>query len=138
MTRITVRLDDDLKDEFSEHCEQHGESMSGKIKAFIRDEIGQKSHGPLPDDPELAKAYRQIWQLRSSNNRVAVEDVEPEVANTLNIPKKAVRRRIFSELDERGYINVKVGTITANVDIDPSGDDLETDATRSMEVPADD
>ena len=137
MARITIRLDEQDKNEFQEYCERHGETMSGVLKDEIRDAIGTSSHGPLPDDPELAKAYRVIYQHRSDDNRVAVADVEGQIANVLNTPKGAVRRRILEKLDKRGYINVKVGIITANVELNEQPAAAETDAS-GHEVPADD
>ena len=136
MTRTTVRLTDELNDEFSEWCDRHGTTKSEVLREHIRDTVGKSNHGPLPDEPELAKGYRCIWQLRSESNRVAVSEAESEVANVTNVPKKAVRRRVFDRLDRRGYINVAVGTITANVDIDTT--EPNPDDAIATEAPADD
>jgi len=96
MTRISVRLDDELKEEFEQYCNHNGKSMSGVIKEDIRDRIGTSNTGPLPAEPELAKAYRHIHDIQSDDGRVPVSDAEPALANILNLPSKTVRRRILT------------------------------------------
>lgn len=128
MAQITVRLDEELKEKYRDYCDRNGNSMSGNLKDHIRAVTNGTDSGPLPDDPELAKAYRRLYELRSTDNRLKVEDAEPQIANILNIPVKTVRRRVLRKLDNRGYINVKVGIITVNVELEPSSDDLDTSA----------
>lgn len=136
MAQIPIRLDENLKEEFRDYCDENGTDMSNHLREHIRSVTGTSETDPLPDDPELAKAYRRMYDVRSSDDRIPVAEIEPELANHLNIPKRTIRRRILHELDERGYINVSVGIISLNVPLEPDHPD-QTDAT-THEVPADD
>lgn len=119
MTRVSIRTDDDLKEEFSDYCDRNGTNMSSKLKEMMRQAVG-RTEGNLPDDPELAAAYQRLYQIRKDGARITVADAEPQLANELNMPAMAVRRGILEPLDHRGYINVRAGIITLNVDLEVS------------------
>lgn len=131
MARITIRIDEDEKQRFKNKCDTEGVTMSEALKEDIRDRIGNTTTGPLPDEMELAKAYRRLWKIRDSNDRIPVSDAEPQLANALNLPSETIRGRIFPTLESRGYITVKVGVVTLNVPLSQPTSD-------TTEVPADD
>lgn len=106
--------------------------MSEAVKEDIRDRIGDTTTGPLPDEMELAKAYKRLWKIRAQDDRIPVTEAEPQLASALNVPSETVRRRIFPTLEERGYITVKVGVVRLNVPLA-----RETPET-GTEAPADD
>lgn len=106
MSRITTRCNETLKEEFKDHCEKNGTNMSERVKTLIKEDIGEVQRGNLPDDEELAAAYRTMFWT-TAGDHVEVDDAESAIANALNIPKTAVRARIIRPLRDRGYVTLK-------------------------------
>ena len=137
MSRITFRTNEDLKDEFKQHCESEGKTMSEALEAVVKELVGHTSKGRLPDDPQLAKAYETVFWA-AGGNPVEVDDAEAMVSNKLNMPKSAVRGRIMQPLKERGYLTLRQGIgkvrYRPNVDLvddivsDPSDGEKEATA----------
>ena len=109
MPRISARLSAKKKESFVQYCERIGKTQSEVIEQMIDETIGQPtSNYRLPDDDQLSTAYTTLWNMRR-NRKVEIPDAESTIANKLNIRKEAVRSRVMTPLEKRGYIRVQRG-----------------------------
>ncbi|AUV82062.1 hypothetical protein C2R22_10720 [Salinigranum rubrum] len=105
--RITVRVDEDLKDRYKSSVD----SMSDDLREHIRDAAGRATEGAnVPEDDRLARAYRLLERNSTFDNRIDVDVAENLLAQELGMNKAVVRTSVTRKLETLGYLAPKWGT----------------------------
>jgi hypothetical protein len=105
--RITARVDPALK--------RKVEEQPGTISEFVREAL--RAHLPadddfevdLPDDPQLAQAYRAVRRTVHSgwiDGRVLIG----RLSQQFSMDKRSVRRHLLAPLCRRGYLRMQSDT----------------------------
>lgn len=101
--RVTVRVPAEKKEQFRDAVEDAGgtmtESITDHIDAVIaRHDPAQGEPRWMPDDDELADAYRALDRAVPPDRTLPVEVAESVLADELDTPKPAIRSGILDEL----------------------------------------
>lgn len=95
--------DPELKDALDDAEDEHG-SKSEALRNAIREAYVDGDEIPdakrfLPDDPEVQRGYQILREEAAPyTHRVDADTAKSRIANRLNIPKSAVKRRIILPL----------------------------------------
>lgn len=115
-TRVTARVPQGLKDDFSAACDAEDESMTDALNEMMKEYVAE--HGDssevshLPDDDTLAEGYRRLRRLADPDTgRVEADVAVTEISKALGRPQSTVRRSVLNPLERRGYIDPRWGVI---------------------------
>lgn len=107
---VSLRVNSLLLKQFDDMVEEsdHWSDRSDAIRDLMRGTVSDESSGVLdvPDDPDLARAYRTLVAERSPADSVPLRRAQDKLAQVLGVPKDAVYRTALMRLQERGYIRV--------------------------------
>lgn len=115
MSRITVRLSDDRKEQFKAQAQSRGKNMSEVVNEFIDDFLSDDGSGKLPDDERLATAYKTIVDQKAGH-RVRASHVIPVIADYTNLSKNTVKS-LLDRLQMHNYIKVQGSFLYPQVEI---------------------
>lgn len=132
MSRISVRLDQDRKEQFKREAQSRGKSMSEVISEFVDEYINESDSGKLPDDDRLASCYKTIYDERAGYS-VKCQDVIPLISDETNLSERNVKT-LIERLDMRGYLTVSMGVIEPHVDIPTTTPEPVTPQDRRIDV----
>jgi hypothetical protein len=107
-TRVTIRVDEGLLDDFDEFVDEKGTDRSKEIRSFMRSTLNAdpSDHGMRPpeDDEVLRKSYLALRKA-TANGELPVREAKAIISRVTNIPKESVSRRVIKPLERRGYLS---------------------------------
>ncbi len=115
-TQLSAKVPEPLKQDFREACDQRGETMTAvieeKMAEAVDEELGAGSADPLPDEPELANAYRSLRRSANPDNgRLKTDQAESIAAQSARVNSDFVRSTVLKPLANRGYIQPMWGSV---------------------------
>jgi Arc/MetJ-type ribon-helix-helix transcriptional regulator len=106
--RVTVRVPQDLLDEYDDVLDGQDKNRSEAIRQHMRETVSQPTTDgglvPPEDDDTLAAAYQELQRLTTDGRSIPLTEARSVLASKLNLPKESVPRRILKPLTERGYL----------------------------------
>lgn len=108
--KVTVRVSEQLVEEYDEHCEQLDMSRSEAIRQHIRSTVAREiddsggMHPPTEDD--LAKAYKSLLKATGpAGGYLRDNRATAQIAQNMGVDKETGWRYI-QRLRERGYVSL--------------------------------
>jgi Arc/MetJ-type ribon-helix-helix transcriptional regulator len=107
--RVTVRVGDDLLDEFDAEIEEserwgsRSEAMRELMRSVVDGDVQTDGGREPPAEDDLADAYRVVRDLSRGRGWVPEPVVLSELAQQQGIDKSSARRRLVQPLVDRGY-----------------------------------
>lgn len=102
-TRLNVRISDELKESFREWCDEEGITMTEGVIEAVEERIDRRTTEEppwLPDDDDLADAWRVLDRhVRNDQRRIDVQLAITLLADTMNVPKQAVKTSLLLPLE---------------------------------------
>ena len=107
VTRVTVRVPQDLLEEYDETLDARGANRSEAIRGHMRrvnnDSTPSGERTPPTDDELLAAGYKALIEV-SGRGGIPLDQAKSAVAQKTGLGKEFVGPRIIDPLRKRGYL----------------------------------
>jgi len=110
-TRVTVRVDQELLDDYDEVCDDRGVSRSEAIRNHMQQTISDAdlTDRQMPTDDDLATAYRTLLRRTKGGGWIPRDQACKALAQALpDTDQDSAYRWLVKPLRKRGYIRQQV------------------------------